>query len=308
LEYGKFALFYKKFDVDNHVTRDELLKFPKGDKRHRILSFPKANAYKMPNSTLPRWTDQWGVGIAKYLIELSTKRGETIGDFYCGTGTIAYWAIRMGRNVIAVDVLEEAIKITNNRLTELRALVEDVPFSDWAHGSNPMSSLAGIPNWSTRDLVAVGQRERARDAQIKKNKELKRKRDRAQEKQDKAKEVAQGKKVDAQLKKVKQDIALVEAEEALKKATQKLGGDDSDGENEATESLAKINDEKDEEEEDEEDKEKEKEEVPKDPTSDEEEEEESVGDDEINIGFPTPTPPVTPATTRSKGKGGGENL
>jgi hypothetical protein len=168
LEYGVFALFDKKPNDENNVDRNELLHFPSGSKGHKVFGHPKANPWKFPNTTSPLWKDQWGYGIAKWLIKIFTLPGEYVGDFFCGTGTGSVCAIKMGRNAVAVDKLAEAITHTTTRLDELKAEVEHTEYKAWATVQNAMSMISLVPDWSRCDWTAIAKREKRVQDKIKK--------------------------------------------------------------------------------------------------------------------------------------------
>ena len=50
------------------------------------------------------------------IIEISTNEGDTVLDPFCGSGTTLVAAISMDRKAIGIDISEDAIKITNDRL------------------------------------------------------------------------------------------------------------------------------------------------------------------------------------------------
>jgi hypothetical protein len=149
---------------NDNIPREQLLNWPVGDKHHRVLCHPKTQPYKEAGGTVV-WRDQWGAGIVKNLIFLFTKTGETVADMFCGTGTLAYHAIQMGRNVVAVDKLEQAINVTDLRLKEMKeTLVHD--HDEWTTSHNPISFLSTIPHWATRNLSHVGALVAKRDGQV----------------------------------------------------------------------------------------------------------------------------------------------
>jgi hypothetical protein len=171
LEYGVFALFDKNPDADTNVSRVELLFFPPGGKGHKVFGAPKAAPWRMPGTTTPLWKDQWGYGIARLLIQLFTRPGETVGDFFCGTATGSVCAINMGRNAVAVDRNADAIIHANTRLAELKEKVESTELAAWATAQNPLSLISLIPDWSRCDWAAIARREKRLQARIKMKKE-----------------------------------------------------------------------------------------------------------------------------------------
>ena len=55
------------------------------------------------------------------IIAATTQPGDLVADFFCGAGTTPAVAARLGRRYLAVDVSEEAIRITRKRLAALCA-------------------------------------------------------------------------------------------------------------------------------------------------------------------------------------------
>jgi DNA modification methylase len=55
------------------------------------------------------------------IILATTRPGDLVADFFCGSGTTAVVAARLGRNYLAVDSSPEAVAITRSRLAALPA-------------------------------------------------------------------------------------------------------------------------------------------------------------------------------------------
>jgi site-specific DNA-methyltransferase (adenine-specific) len=58
------------------------------------------------------------VGLARRIISASSKPGELVADFFCGSGTVGVAARELGRRYLLVDNNPEAIAITKQRLAE----------------------------------------------------------------------------------------------------------------------------------------------------------------------------------------------
>ncbi len=59
--------------------------------------------------------------LLKRIIKASSNRGDLIADFFCGSGTTALTAAKLGRNFIATDTSRHAICVTRNRLAKEKA-------------------------------------------------------------------------------------------------------------------------------------------------------------------------------------------
>jgi hypothetical protein len=302
LEFGKFALYDKK-TTDDNITRFELLHFPQGCKRHRIIAGAKAVGYAEPGTGVAKWQDQWGRGIAKYLIEVFTTRGEMVGDMFCGTGTLSWQAIRMGRSAVAVDILPEAIKITNIRLGELKATIETETILNFVSGHNPISYLSYIPEWDRIDLREVGEREKKRNSRIKKRRVAEEKRTKKEREAAAKERLAQERKLDADVRAAVAEHERKDAEEKLADAqvnSQKSASQD-DTQEDDDEEKADDGDEK----QDEQPDQAPEPEIELDPI--EQEDEDPISELDIStIVDPQADAPDTPAATRSRTAGAGD--
>jgi len=54
------------------------------------------------------------------IIRLSTNPGDVVLDALCGTGTTAVTALRLGRRYVAIDIDEEYVRITREKLAEVQ--------------------------------------------------------------------------------------------------------------------------------------------------------------------------------------------
>lgn len=53
------------------------------------------------------------------IIKSSSNKGDTVADFFCGSGTSMVVAKELGRNCIGCDINPRAVEITNDRLNKL---------------------------------------------------------------------------------------------------------------------------------------------------------------------------------------------
>jgi site-specific DNA-methyltransferase (adenine-specific) len=56
------------------------------------------------------------VGILRRIIQASSKEGDTVLDFFAGSGTTGFVANELGRNFILIDQNPESIKVIKERL------------------------------------------------------------------------------------------------------------------------------------------------------------------------------------------------
>ena len=56
------------------------------------------------------------IALARRIITASSKPGDLVADFFCGSGTVGAAARQLGRDYLLVDINPEAIAITRNRL------------------------------------------------------------------------------------------------------------------------------------------------------------------------------------------------
>ena len=56
------------------------------------------------------------ITLARRIITASSKPGDLVADFFCGSGTVGVAARELGRNYLLVDINPEAIAITRSRL------------------------------------------------------------------------------------------------------------------------------------------------------------------------------------------------
>jgi site-specific DNA-methyltransferase (adenine-specific) len=58
------------------------------------------------------------IGILRRIIQASSKQGETVLDFFAGSGTTGFVANELGRNFILIDQNPESIEVIKQRLPE----------------------------------------------------------------------------------------------------------------------------------------------------------------------------------------------
>jgi hypothetical protein len=152
MEYAKMALFSSE---RLPPALGELLRWPDGDKKHRFLSFPKAQPYKSPGQIVPEWEDQFEIRLCEYMCCLTSDVGDTILDLCCGSGTYCIAGVRHGRNGVAIDIRDEAVALTLARLNEEKDSMEiNVPDQE-RKVQNSISTISSVPHWADRDWKLV---------------------------------------------------------------------------------------------------------------------------------------------------------
>lgn len=96
------------------VIQDEIL-ITQDDKLLKVNSKPVIN---VSNECL-NFLTQKPEGLLQILIMASTKPGDLVADFFCGTGTTLAVAEKLGRRWIGCDLSRYAIHITRKRLLEI---------------------------------------------------------------------------------------------------------------------------------------------------------------------------------------------
>ncbi len=78
------------------------------------------------------------LGVINRILNVHTKPGDTVLDFFAGSGTLAESAIRQGRNAVMIDCNEEAMEVMSTRLAFAQPI-----FHGWEPSEVPRSeSLA----------------------------------------------------------------------------------------------------------------------------------------------------------------------
>lgn len=91
---------------------------PKGD--FKLRSYRLSNvihAARQPSELHPT---QKPVEVMEYLIEASTRQGDTVLDPFMGSGTTGVAALRMNRNFIGIEIDETYFKIAKKRIGETK--------------------------------------------------------------------------------------------------------------------------------------------------------------------------------------------
>lgn len=105
-------------------------KYFKGPKRGKISSNPlgknPSDVWEIPNvkANHVEKTDhpcQFPVGLVERLVLSLTKKGDSVLDPYLGVGASAIAALKHGRHAYGCDVVADYVKISEQRIEELRA-------------------------------------------------------------------------------------------------------------------------------------------------------------------------------------------
>jgi len=135
---------------------------------HRISALQPANFTLEPFTTWSfpdrgdwathqgNYRGNWAPQIARNLIVRYSKPSETVLDQMCGSGTTLVEARLTGRNAIGVDIREEAVMLTRDRLnfTLPRTLDDSLPATRQRTYIGDARNLDRIPDGSI-DLVAT---------------------------------------------------------------------------------------------------------------------------------------------------------
>jgi DNA modification methylase len=143
---GKEFAFYpdriripRKAGSHMRVIRDESgreIQLKRDRKTGKVYAYP-VHAGKIPEDywtdieTLNRgdrqrtgWPTQKPEALLARIVEATTKPGDLVADFFCGSGTTAVVAQRLGRRFLAVDSSPEAIAITRERLSRQNLVLQ----------------------------------------------------------------------------------------------------------------------------------------------------------------------------------------
>lgn len=127
-------LLYVKSPDDYLFNIDEIERIPY--MAPGLVGPQKAERGKLPTDTWwhtivsPTGNEKTGyptqkpIGILKRIVAASSKRGDTVLDFFAGSGTAGEAAYRLGRYFILVDNYEEALKVIARRFSGF----EDIEF------------------------------------------------------------------------------------------------------------------------------------------------------------------------------------
>jgi modification methylase len=78
------------------------------------------------------------------LIKLYTFTGETVLDPFCGSGTTAAVAKKLGRRYVGVDIVPEYVEMARTRVAAAKI-------------GEPVELMIGRPHWPTKDELAAGE-------------------------------------------------------------------------------------------------------------------------------------------------------
>ena len=67
----------------------------------------------------PNYPTEKSLNLLKFIIEASSNKGDLVLDCFCGSGTTLIAAHELGRNWIGIDNSEQAIKVTEKRLSKI---------------------------------------------------------------------------------------------------------------------------------------------------------------------------------------------
>jgi site-specific DNA-methyltransferase (adenine-specific) len=140
------SAFNRKHDTILVYTKSEAYTFNVDDVRQpydpstvkTFASSPKAGFGKVPDLERGKVPEDWWYfpvvarlhnersgyptqkpeGLLERIIRASSNRGDWVADFFCGSGTAAVMATRLGRNFIASDVSFRAVHTTRGRLVQ----------------------------------------------------------------------------------------------------------------------------------------------------------------------------------------------
>jgi DNA modification methylase len=70
------------------------------------------------------WPTQKPEALLARIIQATTRPGDLVADFFCGSGTTAAVAERLGRRFVAVDASPDAVAITRKRIAALRSTAQ----------------------------------------------------------------------------------------------------------------------------------------------------------------------------------------
>ena len=105
-------------------------------------AFPREDPHKiLEGQADATWKDQFMRRWCYTAVHCWTLPGDTIVDMCCGSGTLSVVALRMGRNVIAVDRNAAAIKYTLDRLRTLKRTAEAYNADDGSAWATDFFSL-----------------------------------------------------------------------------------------------------------------------------------------------------------------------
>ena len=85
----------------------------------RINSIADKSGYLKIDNEVPLYRTQKPIELIKQIILMASNEGDTVADYYLGSGTTAVVCKELNRNFIGCDINPKAIEITKNRLSDV---------------------------------------------------------------------------------------------------------------------------------------------------------------------------------------------
>ena len=128
-EYLEFIKTHKEIEIEGNRIRLEPLEVKRlhpesaelTDISTTVWSFPKRGAWATHKGD---YRGNWPPQMARALILMYTKPGDTVLDPMVGSGTTCIEAVLLGRNCIGVDINYNAVMLTLHRLYWLKKYIE----------------------------------------------------------------------------------------------------------------------------------------------------------------------------------------
>lgn len=116
--HSKGAYFSKTKD---DITKQDSEKIIKLEKRGKQVEDWWIDIYTTDRvrSELVGYYSQKPKALLERIVKASSNEGDTVADFFCGSGTTLVVAKELNRRYIGCDIGEKAVKITNERLREM---------------------------------------------------------------------------------------------------------------------------------------------------------------------------------------------
>ena len=106
---------------------------PKGKTPDNVFVIPALNTMAKER-TDPPWPTQKPLSLLSRIIEMASKPGDLVADFFCGCGTTIVAAQRLNREWIGMDASKTACDVMLNRIKEdapfLNQKIETMPFTE----------------------------------------------------------------------------------------------------------------------------------------------------------------------------------
>lgn len=101
----------------NNVPRKIIFADERQDKNmQNIIEGHKSKGYE---NNYVKYDTQKPKSLSEVIIKASSKEGELVADFFCGSGTSMVVAKELGRKYIGCDINPKAVEITNKRLIDM---------------------------------------------------------------------------------------------------------------------------------------------------------------------------------------------